>query len=95
MIAGGLVWATNHSAGTLYGLDPTSGAMRSQFPIPENGSNVNHFASPSAGGGRPLELNWPWLSLARWSLRRGKPAGLFRREVGREQCAGGVVGLRV
>jgi polyvinyl alcohol dehydrogenase (cytochrome) len=52
MIAGGLVWATNHSTGTLYGLDPTSGATRSQFPLPENGSQVNHFANPSAGGGR-------------------------------------------
>jgi polyvinyl alcohol dehydrogenase (cytochrome) len=52
MIAGGLVWVTNHSTGTLYGLDPTSGATRSQFPLPENGSQVNHFASPSAGGGR-------------------------------------------
>jgi polyvinyl alcohol dehydrogenase (cytochrome) len=52
MIAGGLVWATNSSSGTLYGLDPTSGTRRSQFSIPENGSEVNHFASPSAGGGR-------------------------------------------
>lgn len=52
MIAGGLVWVTSYKSGTLYGLDPTSGATRSQFPIPENGSNVNHFASPSAGGGR-------------------------------------------
>ncbi len=55
MIAGGLVWVTN-SSGTLYGLDPTSGTTRSQFAIPENheqsGSDVNHFASPSAGGGR-------------------------------------------
>ena len=52
IIAGGLVWVTNYSTGTLYGLDPTSGTTRSQFSIPENGSNVNHFASPSAGGGR-------------------------------------------
>jgi outer membrane protein assembly factor BamB len=52
MIAGGLVWVTNHSTGTLYGLDLTSGATRSHLPIPENGSQVNHFASPSAGGGR-------------------------------------------
>ena len=52
MIAAGLVWVTNYSSGTLYGLDPTSGTTRSHFPIPENGSNVNHFASPSAGGGR-------------------------------------------
>ena len=56
MIAGGLVWATNHSTGTLYGLDLSSGMTSSQFSIPENtergGSDVNHFASPSAGGGR-------------------------------------------
>jgi polyvinyl alcohol dehydrogenase (cytochrome) len=52
MIAGGLVWATNHSSGSLYGLDLTSGTTRSQFTIPETGSNVNHFASPSAGWGR-------------------------------------------
>lgn len=51
MIAGGLVWATN-PGGTLYALDPTSGAARRQFSIPENGSQVNQFASPSAGGGR-------------------------------------------
>jgi hypothetical protein len=55
MIAGGLVWATN-SGGTLYGLDPTSGTTRSRFSIPEavsgSGTDVNHFESPSAGGGR-------------------------------------------
>ncbi|MBV9801327.1 MAG: PQQ-binding-like beta-propeller repeat protein [Solirubrobacterales bacterium] len=56
MIAGGLVWVTNYSSGTLYGVDPTSGATASRFTIPENrepgGSDVAHFASPSAGGGR-------------------------------------------
>jgi outer membrane protein assembly factor BamB len=56
MIAGGLVWVTDHSSGTLFGLDPTSGTTRSHFSIPENtisgGSDVNHFATPSAGGGR-------------------------------------------
>jgi hypothetical protein len=51
-VAGGLVWATSYSSGTLYGLDPGSGAVRAQFSIPETGSEVNHFASPSAGGGR-------------------------------------------
>ena len=51
-ISGGLVWVTTFLTGTLYGLDPTSGTTRSQFPIPENGLDVNHFASPSAGGGR-------------------------------------------
>ncbi len=52
MIAGGLVWVTNYSSGTLSGLDPASGMTRSHFSIPENGSTVNHFASPSAGAGR-------------------------------------------
>jgi outer membrane protein assembly factor BamB len=51
MIAGGLVWVTNYNTGTLYGLDPNSGAISSQFSIPEIGSEVNHFSSPSAGGG--------------------------------------------
>jgi hypothetical protein len=45
------VWVATTS-GTLYGLDPNSGAARAQFAIPESGSEVNHFASPSAGGGR-------------------------------------------
>ncbi len=52
MIAGGLVWVTNYSTGILYGLDPNTGAAASQFSIPENGSDVNHFAIPSAGGGQ-------------------------------------------
>jgi outer membrane protein assembly factor BamB len=51
-IAGGLVWVTNSSSGTLYGLDPSSGKARAEFSVPEVGSDVNHFASPSAGGGR-------------------------------------------
>jgi polyvinyl alcohol dehydrogenase (cytochrome) len=54
MIAGGLVWVTG--GGTLYGLNPGSGAAAANFSIPEatepGGSYVNHFASPSAGGGR-------------------------------------------
>jgi outer membrane protein assembly factor BamB len=56
MIAGGLVWVTNPYNGRLFGLDLTSGRTKSQFSIPENratgGTFVNHFASPSAGGGR-------------------------------------------
>jgi hypothetical protein len=52
MIAGGLVWSANRSSGTLYGLDPTTGATKSHFSIPEVGSNVNHFGTPSAAGGR-------------------------------------------
>jgi outer membrane protein assembly factor BamB len=57
IIAGGLVWVTNFSTtpnapGTLYGLNPNSGTAMSQFSIPENGSEINHFVIPSAGGGR-------------------------------------------
>ena len=52
MIAGGLVWVTDHSSGTLFGLDPATGTAKSDLAIPEEGSQVNHFASPSAGGGR-------------------------------------------
>ncbi len=52
MIAGGLVWVTDYADGSLDGLDPSTGTTISNLPIPENGSNVNHFASPSAGGGR-------------------------------------------
>jgi hypothetical protein len=51
MIAGGLVWVAA-SSGTLNGIDPSSGAVKSHFSIPERGTQVNHFASPSAGGGR-------------------------------------------
>jgi outer membrane protein assembly factor BamB len=52
MIAAALVWVTDYASGTLDGLDPTSGATKSRFSIPENGSQVNHFATPSAAGGR-------------------------------------------
>jgi polyvinyl alcohol dehydrogenase (cytochrome) len=52
MIAGGLVWATSYSSRKLYGLDPTSGATSTSFTIPESGTDVNHFASSSAAGGR-------------------------------------------
>jgi polyvinyl alcohol dehydrogenase (cytochrome) len=52
MIAGGRVWATHWRSATLFGLDMSSGATRSDLPIPEAGSEVNHFSVPSAGGGR-------------------------------------------
>ena len=56
MIAGGLVWVTDYTSATLYGLDPATGGTASQFAIPEStvsgGADVNHFASPSAAGGR-------------------------------------------
>jgi polyvinyl alcohol dehydrogenase (cytochrome) len=52
MIAGGMVWFTRYLGGALYGLNPSTGAVIKQFTLPEDGSQVNHFAVPSAGGGR-------------------------------------------
>ncbi len=56
MIAAGLVWVASYGSGTLYAINPATGAAADQFGIPESatvpGSDVNHFASPSAGGGR-------------------------------------------
>jgi outer membrane protein assembly factor BamB len=45
--AGGLVWSTDYNSGTLYGLDPHTGATR--FSANLNG--FEHFTSPSAAGG--------------------------------------------
>jgi outer membrane protein assembly factor BamB len=47
IVAGGVVW-TIDPAGTLYGLDPTTGAQRYSFNI----VGANHFATPAAGTGR-------------------------------------------
>jgi outer membrane protein assembly factor BamB len=49
ILAGGLVWSTGwRSSGILYGLDPATGAIRFQATL----GTFNHFATPSAGGGR-------------------------------------------
>ncbi|HWD84509.1 MAG TPA: PQQ-binding-like beta-propeller repeat protein [Solirubrobacteraceae bacterium] len=48
IFAGGLVWSTGWNTGTLYGLDPATGAIRFQTAP----GNFAHFATPSAGGGR-------------------------------------------
>jgi outer membrane protein assembly factor BamB len=47
ILAGGVVW-TIDPAGTLYGLDPTSGATRYTIGI----TSANHFATPAAAAGR-------------------------------------------
>jgi hypothetical protein len=51
--AGGLVWSTDYTNGTLYGLDPSTGATK--FSANLNG--FEHFTSPSAGGGRLFVAN--------------------------------------
>jgi len=47
ILAGGVVW-TIDPAGTLYGLDPVSGATRYTIGI----TSANHFATPAAAAGR-------------------------------------------
>ena len=47
IVAAGLVWTIGQN-GTLYGLDPATGAVRQQASI---GVPANHFASPSAADG--------------------------------------------
>jgi outer membrane protein assembly factor BamB len=47
IVAGGLVW-TIGSNGTLYGLNPSSGAVTEQATI---GAPANHFPTPSVGAG--------------------------------------------
>ena len=47
IVAGGLVW-TIGSNGTLYGLNPSSGAVSAQADI---GAPANHFPTPSVGAG--------------------------------------------
>jgi outer membrane protein assembly factor BamB len=49
IFAGGLVWSTGwRGSGLLYGLDPATGAIRFQTNL----GGFEHFATPSAGGGR-------------------------------------------
>ncbi len=48
IVAGGVVWTIDR-AGTLFGLDPATGATRYNLPLI---SATAHFATPSAGGGR-------------------------------------------
>jgi hypothetical protein len=47
IVAAGLVWTIGQN-GTLYGLDPSTGAVRQQASI---GVPANHFPTPSVGDG--------------------------------------------
>ena len=67
MIAGGLVWVTNYSSGTVYALDPTTGTTISHFPIPESGSKPG--STDPLGSGR---ANW---QISRVCARLGVMAG--------------------
>jgi outer membrane protein assembly factor BamB len=48
IIAGGLVWVTATGASKLYGLDPSTGAVKVTQPTPA----MEHFATPAASDGR-------------------------------------------
>jgi len=59
IFAGGLVWSTGwRSTNLLYGLDPASGAVRYQQTM----GTFDHFATPSAGGGRLFVAAGPKVS---------------------------------
>jgi hypothetical protein len=47
IVAGGLVWTVGQD-GTLFGLDPTTGAVRRRAPV---GVPANHFPTPGVGDG--------------------------------------------
>ena len=48
IVAGGVVWAIDVSAGRLYGLNPLTGATRFNLSV----GSMTHFATPAAGLGR-------------------------------------------
>ncbi len=47
MVGGGAVWVTDWSAGTLYELDPGTGATRASLSL---GTTLPHFSSMSMTG---------------------------------------------
>jgi outer membrane protein assembly factor BamB len=47
LVAGGLVWSIGQN-GTLYGLNPATGAVRQHVEV---GASANHFPTPSVGDG--------------------------------------------
>ena len=50
VVGGGAVWAVTYPGGTLYALDPGTGAVRQQIAI----GRAPNFASPTLAGGRVL-----------------------------------------
>ena len=106
IVAAGLVWTIGQN-GTLYGLDPATGAVRQQASI---GVPANHFPSPSAADGLLLapsadqvvafsaSASAPAISPPRPRAGRGEPGG--QRIIGRRGAPGcaiavGVVGVLV
>jgi outer membrane protein assembly factor BamB len=47
-VSGGAVWTVDVGAGTLYALDPATGAVRAELPV----GPLPHFASPTLAGSR-------------------------------------------
>jgi outer membrane protein assembly factor BamB len=48
ILAGGALWVVDYDGGTLYALDPSTGATRASFAI----EHARHFTSVAANGGR-------------------------------------------
>jgi len=53
IFAGGLIWSADYNDGSLYGLDPSTGAET----FSANLGGFEHFTSPSAAGGRLFVAN--------------------------------------
>jgi outer membrane protein assembly factor BamB len=53
IVAGGLVWSASYNSGTLYGINPQTGAVTYSDSL----GSFDHFASPSAAGGRLFVAN--------------------------------------
>jgi outer membrane protein assembly factor BamB len=53
IVAGGLVWDASYNDGVLYGLDPNTGSTK----FSANLGTFDHFATPSASGGRLFAPN--------------------------------------
>jgi outer membrane protein assembly factor BamB len=53
IVAGGLVWSAGWKNGTIYGLNPTTGAVAFSASL----GAFNHFTSPSAAGGKLFVAN--------------------------------------
>ena len=66
IVSGGVVWAVDTNAGTLYGLDPVNGTTKFTASI----GTQTHFSTPAAGQGRPRAIyRRAWLSGAGWAPR--------------------------
>lgn len=70
ILSGGLVWVASYTTGTLFGLDPSTGATRFEESLGE----VMHFETPSAGGGGLFVANGNRVTALRVATGAAAPA---------------------